>query len=109
MDISTLVANQRNKQQNPSKEEFVPATGWLNIGANVEDTFVSIGGIAIENLKPLKGSSDFSKVQRSLVAAILEKFNSLKEGEACSINLQVELRKVGTEVANSDINIDWNL
>ena len=108
MDISTLIANQRQTNSS-NKGEFEPATGWLNIGANVEDAFVSIGGIAIENLKPLKGSSDFSKVQRSLVAAIINKFNSLKEGEATSINLSVELRKVGTEVANSDINIDWNL
>ena len=107
MDITELLAK-RNNQQNSSKEEFTPATGWLNIGGTVEGTFVSIGGLPIESIKPLKGSSDFSKVQRSLISAILKKFEALKEGEATSINLQVEIRKVGTEVA-SDINIDWDL
>lgn len=109
MDISSLIAKQR-QTNSPNKGEFTPATGWLNVGANVEDTFVSIGGIAIENIKPLKGSSDFSKIQRSLVAAILEKFNSLKEGEATNINLQVELRKIGnSEVSEDSLDIDWKL
>ena len=110
MDISTLVANQRNKQQQTSsKGEFIPATGWLNIGVTVEGTFISIGGIAIENLKPLKGSSDFSKVQRSLVAAILKKFEDVPEGDATEINLQVELRKVNTETNEAPVEIDWDL
>ena len=106
MDITELLAKQGQKVS--SKEEFAPATGWLNIGGTFNDTFVSVGGIPVENLKPLKGSSDFSKIQRSLINAILSKFEALKEGEAASINLQVEIRKVGTEVA-SDVNIDWDL
>lgn len=109
MDIASLLAKQ-NKTNSSNKGEFTPATGWLNVGANVEGTFISIGGIAIENIKPLKGSSDFSKVQRSLVAAILEKFNSLKEGEVTNINLQIELRKVDTsEVSEDSPDIDWKL
>lgn len=105
MDISTLI--KRNNQQN---DDFTPATGWLNIGAEVNGTFISVGGIAIENIKPLKGSSAFAKTQRSLVAAILEKFEKITEGEACSINLCVELRKVGTsEVSEDSPDIDWDL
>ena len=107
MDISALIAKQ---QTNSPNKEFTPATGWINLGANVEDVFISIGGIAVENIKPLKGSSEFSKAQRSLIAAIINKFNSLKEGEACSINLSVELRKVGnSEVSEDSLDIDWNL
>lgn len=109
MDISSLINKQR-QTNSPKENDFQPATGWLNVGANVEGTFISIGGIAIENIKPLKGSSDFSKIQRSLVAAILEKFNSLKEGEATNINLSVELRKVGTsEINENSLDIDWKL
>lgn len=106
MDIASLIAKQ---QTNSSNKEFTPATGWINLGANVEDVFISIGGLPIENIKPLKGSSEFSKAQRSLVAAILAKFNSLNEGESTEINLKVELRKVGNGNSEVSDDFDWNL
>ena len=109
MDISSLINKQRQTTNSSKGEEFTPASGWLNVGSNVEDVFISIGGLPIENLKPLKGSSDFSKVQRSLIAAILKKFSSLNEGESTFINLQVELRKVGNGNSEVSEDIDWNL
>lgn len=102
MDITKLI----NKS---SKEDFEPATGWLNLGVyESPEQFISIGGIAIESIKPMKGSSEFAATQRSLVAAIIKKFEGLPEGSSTLINLKVELRKVGKEIAtNSDM--EWDL
>lgn len=106
MDISALINSQRASSKN---EEFTPATGWLNIGAEVDGTFISIGGIAIESLKPLKGSSEFAAAQRSLIQAVLAKFASLPEGQAIPIKLQVELRKVGEAATSNSLDIEWDL
>ena len=101
MNIGDLLDAQR-QQQAENRGEFTPATGWLNVvGITNDGTSVSIGGIAIESLKPVKGSSDWANQKNGLIQAILNKFNNLEEGQACTLKLSVELRKVGEQATES--------
>lgn len=107
MNIGDLLDAQR--QQQAENREFTPATGWLNItGVDQNGTSVSVGGVAIESLKPVKGSSDWANQKNGLIAAILSKFNNLEEGQAVVLKLQVELRKVGPESQSSD-KVIWDI
>lgn len=100
MNIGDLLDAQR--QQQAENKEFTPATGWINvIGITNDGTSVSIGGVPIESLKPIRGSSDYANQKNGLIQAILNKFGGLEEGQACTLKLSVELRKVGEQVMES--------
>lgn len=106
MNISDLVS----KKQQQKSDDFTPATGWLNIVGTLPDgSSVSVGGIPIEGMKPMVGSSDFATNKNSLIQAILSKFSELESGQAVQLKLQVELRKVDSQSQSPSGNVIWDI
>lgn len=110
-DLSNFL-NQNSKSSSTQKENS-PAEFWLNIGVLVPidgtDTFVSIGGFALDNLKGMKGDTDYAITQRSLLSGIKEAAASLDKGKHKDIqagNFVIQLRRVGeqSDKVNTDIS-----
>lgn len=86
----------RNGEQR-SKAKF-----WLNVGilANLGEgeRFVSIGGFALDDLKPMSGQSAFASVQAGLLQAVKAKAEALAPGEDAYLdagNFRLQIKHVG--------------
>lgn len=103
--IASLVPKQ-NPAPTTSKTERKPSEHWLNIGLTVpgfgengEDVFISFGGIALDDMKPIevKGNNpNWVKLQQAkaqLQALVLGQAGSLAPGEKKPIRLTCEVSR----------------
>lgn len=91
------------------KADRTPSQYWLNIGRETgegdEARFVRLPlGVAVDGMKatPIKGSNadynEFTQAGNNMLARVQEICGELAPGESKIVNLQVELRRINSEV-----------
>lgn len=108
MNINDIL-NASGVNQNASSNTAKPkAKYWMNVGIKADlgdgERFVSIGGFALDDLKPLKGESNFAAVQTGLLQAVKAQVEALAPGEDKYLdagNFTLQLKHVGESKAAS--------
>ena len=90
-----------------SRENFVPATAWVNLGIYVNVTnsegvveskkVMLPRGIALDTMPRMAGNSDVANRSNELMDALVELANTMEAGGYLNLKLFAEIHRVGVK------------